>query len=122
MARGRKKRNRIRAKRFETEIITTCNHVFEGTRSIPEQDSSEFQSVKGAIGKLIKRLLDQKLLREQEFYLGDWVFSAKDKSTAAMEVIDVNYSLRTVRIRDKTEGEIWVRFNDIVKDDEFYYL
>ncbi len=122
MARGRKKRNRIRAKRFETEIITTCDQVFEGLKVNSEPEDPRFQAVKTAVGKLIKRLLDQKLLREQEFYVGDWVFSAKDKSTAAMEVIDVNYSLRTVCIRDKKEGEIWVRFNDIVKDDEFYYL
>ena len=71
MARGRKKRNRIRAKRFETEIITTCDQVFEGLKVNSEPEDPRFQAVKTAVGKLIKRLLDQKLLREQEFYVGD---------------------------------------------------
>lgn len=122
MARGRKKRNRIRAKRFESEIQVTCEHVYEALNTELDEKSEEFQNVKTAVGKMIKRLLDHKLLREQEYYVGDWVFPAGDRSLAAVEIIDVNYKLRTARIKDKKEGEIWVRFNDLVKDDDFYYL
>lgn len=122
MARGRKKRNRIRAKRFESEIQVTCEQVYEALKLEIDEESEDFQSVKTAVGKMIKRLLDHKLLREQEYYVGDWVFPAGDRSLAAVEIIDVNYKLRTARIKDKKEGEIWVRFNDLVKDDDFYYL
>jgi len=87
-----------------------------------DEESEEFKGVKTSIGKMIKRLLDHKLLREQEYYVGDWVFPAGDRSLAAVEIIDVNYKLKTARIKDKKEGEIWVRFQDLVKDDDFYYL
>ncbi|MBT3786575.1 hypothetical protein HOF92_16490 [bacterium] len=122
MARGRKKKNRIRAKRFENEILLTCEQIYASVDLKQDPESESFQGVKNAVGKMIKRLLDHKLLREQEFYVGDWVFSGGDRSMAAVEIIDVNYKLKTARIKDKKEGEIWVRFNDLVKDDDFYYL
>tara|TARA_B100000674_G_C37765038_1_gene879810 strand:- start:359 stop:727 length:369 start_codon:yes stop_codon:yes gene_type:complete len=122
MPRGRKKRNRLRAKRFEEEIITATKQILETLDVSLEEDSDQFRTSKSCIGKMIKRLLDTKMLREQEFYLGDWVFTVKDKSVAAVEIIDINYKLRTARIKDKKEGEIWVKFNDIIKDDDFYYV
>ena len=122
MPRGRKKRNRLRAKRFEEEIITATKQILETLDVSLEEDSDQFRTSKSCIGKMIKRLLDTKMLREQEFYLGDWVFTVKDKSVAAVEIIDINYKLRTARIIDKKEGEIWVKFNDIIKDDDFYYV
>lgn len=122
MPRGRKKRNRLRAKRFEEEIVTTTKQMLDTLDVCMDDDSQEFMAAKSCIGKMIKRLLDSKLLREQEFYLGDWVFTVKDKSVAAVEIIDINYKLRTARIKDKKEGDIWVKFNDIIKDDDFYYV
>ena len=122
MPRGRKKRNRLRAKRFEEEIITATKQILETLDVSLEEDSDQFRTSKSCIGKMIKRLLDTKMLREQEFYFGDWVFTVKDKSVAAVEIIDINYKLRTARIKDKKEGEIWVKFNDIIKDDDFYYV
>ncbi len=107
MPRGRKKRNRLRAKRFEEEIITATKQILETLDVSLEEDSDQFRTSKSCIGKMIKRLLDTKMLREQEFYLGDWVFTVKDKSVAAVEIIDINYKLRTARIKDKKEGEIW---------------
>ena len=122
MPRGRKKRNRLRAKRFEEEIINTTKQMLEVLEVSLEEDSEKFRTSKSCVGKMIKRLLDTKMLREQEFYLGDWVFTVKDKGVAAVEIIDINYKLRTARIKDKKEGDIWVKFNDIIKDDDFYYV
>jgi|GEM_PF-1051187 len=123
MPRGRKKRNRLRQKRFEEEIVDTSQNIFAAIGVNAEDVGEEqFKQAKQCIGKMIKRLLDQKLLREQEFYLGDWVFTTKDKSNTPVEIIDINYNLRTARIKDKKEGEIWVKFNDIIKDDDFYYV
>ena len=80
-----------------------------------EEDSDKFRTSKSH-RKMIKRLLDTKMLREQEFYLGDWVL--RSKTRAAAEIIDINYKLRTAKLKIK-EGEIWVKFNDIIKDDDF---
>ena len=101
MPRGRKKRNRLRAKRFEEEIVNTTKQMLEVLEISIEEDSDKFRTSKSCIGKMIKRLLDTKMLREQEFYLGDWVFTVKDKGVAAVEIIDINYKLRTARIKDK---------------------
>ncbi|PCJ20528.1 MAG: hypothetical protein COB02_03145 [Candidatus Cloacimonadota bacterium] len=118
MARGIKKVNRKRAKRFEDEINKTVLGINEDLNLGLKDDALEYQSLKRQVGKMIKRLIDQKLIREQEFYLGDWVFVVKDKGIDPLEIIDINYQLRTARINDSSEGKIWIKFQDIVKDED----
>ena len=86
MPRGRKKRNRLLAKRFEEEIVNTTKQMLEVLEISIEEDSDKFRTSKSCIGKMIKRLLDTKMLREQEFYLGDWVFTVKDKGVRQLKL------------------------------------
>lgn len=110
--------NRQRAKRFDTEITRTCEQLLDAMEADSATRERCFGAVKQQVGRMIKRLLDSKLLREQDFYVGDWVMSVKDPNSDACEVIDINYALRTARIKDPVEGEIWVRFQDLVKDED----
>ncbi|MCJ8347226.1 hypothetical protein MJH12_16920 [bacterium] len=118
MARGIKKVNRKRAKRFEDEINKTVLGINEDLNLGLNEEATEYQVLKRQVGKMIKRLIDQKLLREQEFYLGDWVFVVKDVGVEPLEIVDINYKLRTARINDSSEGKIWIKFQDIVKDED----
>lgn len=113
-----KSENRLRAKRFEAEIVKTSDLLLEAINATEEQKQNGYQAVKQQIGRMVKRLLDNKLLREQDFYVGDWVMPVLDRHSEPCEVIDINYALRTARIKDPVEGEIWVRFQDIVKDED----
>ncbi|MCO4782013.1 MAG: hypothetical protein KC646_06770 [Candidatus Cloacimonetes bacterium] len=122
MARGVKKVNRKRAKRFEDEINITVQGINEDLNLGLKDDAKEFHGLKRQVGKMIKRLIDQKLIREQEFYIGDWVFVVKDKGVEPLEIIDINYKLRTARINDANEGKIWIKFQDIVKDEDGFLV
>ncbi len=119
--RGAKPKNRLRAKRFEAEIVKTVESMLTGL--FPEDEARRVEwtpLMKQQVGRMIKRLLDAKLLREQDFYVGDWVFPVADQGNEPVEVIDINYSLKTARIKDPKEGEIWVRFQDLIKDPEAF--
>lgn len=122
MARGIKKVNRKRAKRFEDEITKTVIAINEDLTLGLGDNAPEYQVLKGQVGKMIKRLIDQKLIREQEFYLGDWVFVVKDQGVDPLEIVDINYKLRTARINDPNEGKIWIKFQDIVKDEDGFLV
>lgn len=119
--RGAKPKNRLRAKRFEAEIVKTVESMVSELAFEDEKKKAEWMPVmKRQVGRMIKRLLDAKLLREQDFYVGDWVLPVADQGTEPVEVIDINYSLKTARIKDPKEGEIWVRFQDLIKDPEAF--
>lgn len=118
--RGKKRERRLRAKRFEQEIVKVCEAVCGDFSLSTDPESDAFQGLKKRVGKFVKRLIDVKLLREQEFYVGDWVVSTKDASMDPAEIVEINYQLKTARIRDKKEGDIWVKFADLVKDDDYF--
>jgi hypothetical protein len=121
MARGKKTVKRLRAKRFEEEIVNTTTLILEALDKPTDAGSKNYNNVKHNIGKMIKRLIDSKVIREQEFYIGDWVCMVNDKGVEPKEIIDINYKLKTARIQDKKEGSIWVKFHDIVKDDDYFF-
>jgi hypothetical protein len=119
MARGKKNKSRKRAKRFEHEFIQAASQICEELNLTLNEAEPQFQNIKHCIGKMVKRLLDNKLLREQEFYPGDWICTVAEPDVEPMEILEVNYKLKTARIKDPSEGEIWVKFADIVKDEDF---
>ncbi len=121
MARGRKSKiNRLRAKRFENEVVKASNGILNEFDVDPDLQAELLKRTKSHVGKMIKRLLETKLLREQEFYIGDWVLMVKDRDSEPLELLDINYNLKTARVKDRKEGEIWVKFSDIVKDEAVF--
>lgn len=118
--RGKRREKRLRAKRFEQEIVKACQNICTDLERSTDPESEVFQNLKKRIGKFVKRLIDVKLLREQDFYIGDWVISTKDACMEPAEIVEINYQLKTARIRDKNEGDIWVKFTDLVKDEDYF--